>query len=41
MKVVGIWNELITRDVETAHAQIYAVYDQQLGGQHAARRGKR
>jgi hypothetical protein len=41
MKVVGIWNELITRDVETAHAQSYAVYDQQLGGQRAARRGKR
>jgi hypothetical protein len=41
MKVIGIWNELITRDVEFAHAQIHAVYDEKLGGQRAARRGKR
>ena len=41
MKVVGIWNELIARDVEPAHAQIYALYDEKLDGQRAARRGKR
>jgi len=37
MKVVAIWNELITRDVATAHA-IYATLDEQIGGQRDARR---
>src|SRR5215471_17813059 len=40
MKVVAIWNELITRDVATRPCAIYATSDQQIGGQRAARRRK-
>ena len=40
-KVVGIWNDLIARDVAAANAQIVAAYSQPSGGRRAGRRGNR
>jgi hypothetical protein len=41
MKVVGIWNDVIARDVAVPQPQIYAAYRQQSGRGRAIRSGKR
>ena len=40
-KVIGIWNDLIARDVAAANAQILAAYSQPPSSQRASRRGNR
>ena len=41
MNVVGIWNDLIARDVAAANAKIFAAYGQPSGSRRAGRRGNR
>jgi hypothetical protein len=41
MKVVGIWNDVIARDVAAAQAQIYAAHRRQSGRGRAIRSGNR
>ena len=40
-KVIGIWNDLIARDVAAANAQIRASYSQPSSSRRASRRGNR
>ena len=40
-KAIGIWNDLIARDVAAANAQILAAYSQPPSSQRASRRGNR
>lgn len=41
MKVAGIWNDLIARDVAAANEQIFAAHSRPSGGQRANGRGTR